>query len=32
MIAEQAGFRETSAFHCTFKQWAGESPGNYRLK
>ncbi|EMX8448127.1 helix-turn-helix domain-containing protein [Pseudomonas aeruginosa] len=31
-IAEQAGFRETSAFHRAFKQWTGDSPGNYRLK
>lgn len=31
-IAEQAGFREASAFHRAFKQWTGESPGSYRMK
>lgn len=31
-IAEKAGFREASAFHRAFKQWTGDSPGNYRVK
>ncbi|SFO81810.1 AraC family transcriptional regulator [Pseudomonas borbori] len=31
-IAEKAGFCEASAFHRAFKQWTGESPGQYRMK
>lgn len=31
-IAEKAGFHEASAFHRAFKQWTGDSPGNYRVK
>lgn len=31
-IAEKTGFREASAFHRAFKQWTGESPGQYRMK
>ncbi|WP_430292839.1 AraC family transcriptional regulator [Pseudomonas sp. B1-22] len=31
-IAERAGFQEASAFHRAFRQWTGESPGQYRAK
>lgn len=29
-IAQEVGFREPSAFHRAFKQWAAESPGSFR--
>jgi AraC-like DNA-binding protein len=31
-IAQEVGFRETSAFHRAFKQWTGESPGVFRQR
>jgi AraC-like DNA-binding protein len=31
-IAEQAGFKEPSAFHRAFKKWTGQSPGSYRSR
>lgn len=31
-IAERAGFQKASAFHRAFRQWTGESPGQYRTK
>ena len=29
-VAEQVGFSDPSAFHRSFKQWTGQSPGSYR--
>lgn len=31
-IATRAGFQEASAFHRAFRQWTGESPGQYRSR
>ncbi|HBP5919923.1 AraC family transcriptional regulator [Pseudomonas aeruginosa] len=31
-IAERTGFQESSAFHRAFRQWTGETPGQYRAR
>ncbi|MNE62544.1 Urease operon transcriptional activator [compost metagenome] len=31
-IALRAGFQESSAFHRAFRQWTGESPGQFRQR